>query len=123
LQTSPSSLTRAILTEPGRITLLSGHESRAEEEMGFLTVLKFAVPHAARQVQVTTRADWLPTAVQARVLQGLHDRARGPEGAGLITRGKKPETGGGRLRPRRHTLAVNRPMTGKDADRPSRKAN
>ena len=100
LQTSSSNLTRAILTETDRITLLSRHESRAEEEMGFLTVLKFAVPHAARQVQVTTRADWLPTAVQARFLQDLHDRARGPEGAGLITRAKIPETGGVRLRAR-----------------------
>ena len=100
LQTSSSNLTRAILTETDRITLLSRHESRAEEEMGFLTVLKFAVPHAARQVQVTTRADWLPTAVQARFLQELHDRARGPEGAELITRAKMPETGGVRLRAR-----------------------
>src|SRR5215468_7225045 len=81
LQTSSSNLTRAILTETDRITLLSRHESRAEEEMGFLTVLPFAVPHAARQVQVTTRTDWLPTAVQVRFLQALRDQARGPDGA------------------------------------------
>jgi LysR family transcriptional regulator, regulator for genes of the gallate degradation pathway len=84
LQTSSPNLTRAILTETDRITLLSRYESRAEQEMGFLTVLPFAVPHEARQVQVTTRADWLPTAVQARFLQALHDHARGPEGTGPV---------------------------------------
>ena len=81
LQTSSPNLTRAILTETDCITLLSQHESRAEQEMGFLTVLPFAVPHQARQVQVTTRADWLPTPVQMRFLQALHDQARRPKGA------------------------------------------
>jgi LysR family transcriptional regulator, regulator for genes of the gallate degradation pathway len=90
LQTSSPNLTRAILTETDRLTLLSRHESRAEQEMGFLTVLPFAVPRPARQVQVTTRADWLPTAVQVRFLQALHDQARSPEGAGLVSRAKVP---------------------------------
>jgi LysR family transcriptional regulator, regulator for genes of the gallate degradation pathway len=81
LQTSSPNLTRAILTETDCITLLSRHESQAEQEMGFLTVLPFTVPHRARQVQVTTRIDWLPTAVQERFLQALRDHARGPEGA------------------------------------------
>ena len=49
LQTSSPNLTRAILTETDRITLLSRYESRAEQEMGFLTVLPFAVPHPARR--------------------------------------------------------------------------
>jgi DNA-binding transcriptional LysR family regulator len=80
LQTSSPSLTRAILTETDYITLVSRRESRAEQEMGLLTVLPFAVAHRARQVQVTTRADWLPTAVQARFLKALHDQAHGPEG-------------------------------------------
>ncbi len=79
LQTSSPNLTRAILTETDCITLVSRHESGAEQEMGFLTVLPFAVPHRARQVQVTTRVDWLPTAVQARFLQALQNQARGPE--------------------------------------------
>jgi LysR family transcriptional regulator, regulator for genes of the gallate degradation pathway len=86
LQTSSPNLTRAILTETDCITLLSRHESRAEGEMGFLTVLPFAVPHQARQVQVTTRADWLPTAVQLRFLQALHDQAHSPEGAAPVSR-------------------------------------
>ena len=86
LQTSSPNLTRAILTETDRITLLSRYESRAEQEMGFLTVLPFAVPHPARKVQVTTRADWLPTVVQARFLQALHDQAHGPHGAGAVAR-------------------------------------
>lgn len=88
LQTSSPNLTRAILTETDCITLLSRHDSRAEQEMGLLTVLPFAVPHPARQVQVTTRADWLPTAVQMRFLQALHDQARGPEGARPRARAK-----------------------------------
>jgi LysR family transcriptional regulator, regulator for genes of the gallate degradation pathway len=92
LQTSSPNLTRAILTETDCITLLSRHESRAEEEMGFLTVLPFAVPHPARQVQVTTRADWLPTAVQVRFLQALHDQARGLKGARPVARAKMPGT-------------------------------
>ena len=80
LQTSSPNLTRAMLTETDCITLVSRHESQAEQEMGFLTVLPFEVPHRARQVQVTTRTDWLPTAVQVRFLQALHNQAQ-PEGA------------------------------------------
>jgi DNA-binding transcriptional LysR family regulator len=80
LQTSSPDLTRAVLTETDCLALVSRHESRAEQEMGFLTVLPFAVPHRARQVQVTTRADWLPTAAQVRFLQALHDQARGAQG-------------------------------------------
>ena len=88
LQTSSSNLTRAILTETDCLTLVSRHESRAEQEMGLLTVLPFAVPHPARQIQVTTRADWLPTAVQARFLAALHDQARGPDGVRPVARSK-----------------------------------
>jgi DNA-binding transcriptional LysR family regulator len=100
LQTSSPNLTRAILTETDRITLLSRYESRAEQEMGFLTVLPFAVPHEARQVQVTTRADWLPTAVQVRFLQALHDQAHGPKGVGPLALPKVQGAGsvGGRRR-------------------------
>jgi DNA-binding transcriptional LysR family regulator len=86
LQTSSPNLTRAILSETDSITLLPRHESRAEQEMGFLTVLPFAVPHPARQVQVTTRADWLPTALQTRFLQALHDQAVGPKGGATLKR-------------------------------------
>ena len=89
MQTSSPNLTRAILTETDRITLLSRYESRAEQEMGFLTVLPFAVPHPARQVQVTTRTDWLPTAAQARFLKALHDQAQGTEGAGALVRSRR----------------------------------
>jgi LysR family transcriptional regulator, regulator for genes of the gallate degradation pathway len=78
MQTSSPSLTRAILTETDCITLVSGYESQAEQEMGLLTVLPFEVPHRTRQVQVTTRADWLPTATQARFLQALHNQSHGP---------------------------------------------
>jgi LysR family transcriptional regulator of gallate degradation len=100
LQTSSPNLTRAILTETDRITLLSRHESRAEQEMGLLTVLPFAVPHPARQVQVTTRVDWLPTVVQSRFLQALHDQARGREGARPVARPKLLGTGSVGPRPR-----------------------
>ena len=89
LQTSSPNLTRAILTETDCITLLSRHDSRAEEEMGFLTVLPFAVPHPARQVQVTTRSDWLPTPVQARFLRALHEQA-GRVGDRLRTDRQRP---------------------------------
>jgi len=100
LQTSSPNLTRAILTETDRITLVSRHESRAEEEMGLLTVLPFAVPHPARQVQVTTRADWLPTALQERFLQALRDQAHGQEGTAPAVRPKVLATArAGRRRP------------------------
>ena len=75
LQTSSLGLTRAILSETDRITLLTHHESRAEQDMGLLTVLPVAVPHPGRHVQVTTRTDWLPTAVQVRFLEALHAQA------------------------------------------------
>lgn len=88
MQTSSPSLTRAILTETDCITLVSRNESRAEQEMGFLTVLPFEVPHRARQVQVTTRADWLPTAVQMRFLKALRNQSQGVESARPTTRAK-----------------------------------
>jgi len=75
LQTSSLGLTRAILSETDRITLLTHHESRAEQDMGLLTVLPLAVPHPGRHVQVTTRNDWLPTAVQVRFLDALQAHA------------------------------------------------
>lgn len=100
LQTNSPNLTRAILAETDRITLLSRHESRAEQEIGFLTVLPFAVPHTARQVQVTTRADWLPTAVQVRFLQALQDQARGPNGVAPLPRAKRSLNGSIGLRAR-----------------------
>jgi LysR family transcriptional regulator of gallate degradation len=80
IQTSSTNLTRAILTETDCVSLVSRFESQVEQEMGLLTVLPFVVPHPARQVQVTTRADWLPTAVQARFLTALHDQAGGLDG-------------------------------------------
>jgi LysR family transcriptional regulator, regulator for genes of the gallate degradation pathway len=86
LQTSSPNLTRAILSETDSITLLPRHESRAEQEMGFLTVLPFAVPHPARQVQVTTRADWLPTALQTRFLLALRDQAQSPKRTAMLKR-------------------------------------
>lgn len=88
IQTSSPSLTRAILTETDCITLVSRHESRAEQETGFLTVLRFEVPHRARKVQVTTRAGWLPTAVQVRFLEALRNQSRGVEGVQLAPRAK-----------------------------------
>lgn len=98
LQTSSPNLTRAILTETDCITLVSRHESRAEQEMGFLTVLPFAVPHRARQVQVTTRVDWLPTAVQARFLQALHDQAHVPQGSRSASKARLAQSAASRTR-------------------------
>jgi hypothetical protein len=76
MQTSSPNLTRALLTETDRITLLTRHESRSEEEIGFLTLLPFVVPQPGRHVQVTTRKDWLPTTVQVRFLEALQEQAR-----------------------------------------------
>jgi LysR family transcriptional regulator of gallate degradation len=75
MQTSSPNLTRALLTETDHITLLTRHESRSEEEIGFLTLLPYVVPQPRRHVQVTTRKDWLPTAVQLRFLEVLHQQA------------------------------------------------
>jgi DNA-binding transcriptional LysR family regulator len=75
LHTSSSNLTRSILTETDRVTLLTRYEASSEEAMGFLTVLPFDLPYT-RHVQVTTRTEWLPTAVQARFLKVLAEQAR-----------------------------------------------
>ena len=80
MQTSSLSLTRAILTETDCIALVSRYESQVEQAMGLLTVLPFEMPHRARQIQVTTRSDWLPTAAQVRFLQALHNQSQEVEG-------------------------------------------
>ena len=97
MQTSSPSLTRAILTETDCITLVSGYESQAEQGMGLLTVLPFEVPHRTRQVQVTTRTDWLPTAVQVRFLQALHNQSQAAEGVRPAARRKVLAAAGSRL--------------------------
>jgi LysR family transcriptional regulator of gallate degradation len=90
IQASSPSLTRAILSETNCITLVSRHEGWAEQKMGFLTVLPFEVPHRARvrQVQVTTRADWLPTSTQVLFLQALHNQSQGVLGVRPAARAK-----------------------------------
>ncbi len=75
-QTSSLELTRAILSETDRVTLLSRHEAESAEKMGNLTSVKFNMSKNGRVVQVTTRADWLPTGVQLRFLDLLREHAR-----------------------------------------------
>jgi DNA-binding transcriptional LysR family regulator len=75
-QTSSLELTRAILSETDRVTLLSRHEAESAEKMGILTSIKFNVNNIGRVVQVTTRTDWLPTGVQLRFLELLREHAR-----------------------------------------------
>jgi DNA-binding transcriptional LysR family regulator len=96
LQTSSLGLTRAVLTETDCIALVSRYESRAEQDMGLLTVLPFEVPHRARQIQVTTRADWLPTAAQERFLLTLRNQSGGAGPARPAARTRISAAGGNR---------------------------
>jgi len=68
---------RALLAASDRLTLMSRRRILYEEQQGLLAALPVALPFTARQVGVTTRANWHPTPLQGEFLAilrlQLHD--------------------------------------------------
>nr|WP_284701241.1 LysR family transcriptional regulator [Rhodoplanes tepidamans] len=61
----------AVLAESDRLSLLPRAGVASEDGPGGLASLDLPIPHPRRVVGLTTRADWLPTAVQAEFLDRL----------------------------------------------------
>lgn len=67
---------RALLAASDRLTLLSRRRILYEEQLGLLTALPVPLPFTARQVGVTTRANWHPTRLQGEFLAILRQQLR-----------------------------------------------
>jgi LysR family transcriptional regulator, regulator for genes of the gallate degradation pathway len=79
VQTSSLGIIRALLAETDRVSLLNRYEVLSEERIGVLTALPFRLADTGRAIQVTTRVDWLPTAVQLRFVELLREHAQTSE--------------------------------------------
>jgi LysR family transcriptional regulator of gallate degradation len=65
----------ADLKASDRLSLLPREYIGSDERSRWLAVLELRVPHAQRQVGLTTRRDFLPTAFQADFMARLMERA------------------------------------------------
>ena len=64
-------LIRGLLLESDRLAIMSAHQLRYEVKRGEIAVLSIAMPESARQIGVTVRAGWRPTATQEAFLRHL----------------------------------------------------
>lgn len=67
---------RGLLNETDFLTLLSPAQVAVEVEAGSLAVIGAPIPDSIRNIGVTTRLGWRPTAIQARFLELLGEAAR-----------------------------------------------
>lgn len=72
-------LMRGLLLGSDRLTLISQHQIRHEQELGLLVQLAFPVADTARPIGITLRRDWRPTPTQRRFID--HIRAAGDDAA------------------------------------------
>lgn len=76
IESSSLILIRGLLSGSDRLTLISAHQVRTEEEMGLLVQLPVGVPSLDRDIGITVRKGWRPTATQSRFMELLRDAAR-----------------------------------------------
>jgi DNA-binding transcriptional LysR family regulator len=76
IETSSLIATRGLLVESDRLTLLSERQIAIDQRAELLKVLPFPLPHTTRPIGVTTRRDWLPSAVHQYFLECLHQAAK-----------------------------------------------
>jgi LysR family transcriptional regulator of gallate degradation len=68
VETSSLILTRGLLLDSDRLTIISRHQIARELENGSLVALDFNLATTDRAIGITTRKDWTPTATQAEFL-------------------------------------------------------
>ncbi len=76
IECSSLATTRGLLQLGDRAALLSLSQVRRDVDAGQLAILAAALPGTARSIGITTRADWIPTAIQAKfasIVQRLTD--------------------------------------------------
>lgn len=71
LEVSSHSSLRALLTGSDRVAMISRRQIRYEEEAKTLCVLPIDLPDTVRQIGLTTRADWEPSAAQKLFIEQL----------------------------------------------------
>jgi len=64
-------LIRNMLAHSDRLTLISSHQIHVEMEMGLLRTLPFDLGETRRDIGLTSRRDWQPTATQVALLDAL----------------------------------------------------
>lgn len=65
--------TRGILIDSDRLTIMSAHQIQVEEERELLCRLDFDLSETPRQIGLTVRENWQPTASQLLMLQLLRE--------------------------------------------------
>jgi LysR family transcriptional regulator, regulator for genes of the gallate degradation pathway len=70
-------LVRGLLLEGEYITIISRHQVRHELDQGILVALPLPLEGNSRPIGLTFRADWKPTATQARFVALLRDAVKG----------------------------------------------
>lgn len=76
LETSSLVLLRGVLTGSDRLTILSARQALYEIEQGLLAVVPYPVEMGGRQIGLTYRRGWRPTATQAILLDHLRAAGR-----------------------------------------------
>lgn len=71
IEASSLVLIRGLLLDSNRITILSAHQTRHEQEQGLLVQLPFELGDTRRPIGLTTRKDWHPTTTQAKLVDAL----------------------------------------------------
>ena len=66
---------RGLLLEDDWLTVLAPDQVRVEREAGLIVEIGEALPHSARSIGMTIRADWLPTRAQAAMAALLSEIA------------------------------------------------
>lgn len=75
VETSSMGLTRDLLLNGDRVTLLSRDQIIFERSLDLLRVLDFPLPTSSRTIGSINRSDWLPTELQQNFLRILQDLA------------------------------------------------
>lgn len=76
IESSSLVLIRGLLLESDRLTLISTHQIRHEQQLGLLTPLAVEMPRIMRPIGLTLRRDWRPTPTQQRFLSCLQEAGR-----------------------------------------------
>jgi LysR family transcriptional regulator of gallate degradation len=67
---------RGLLVNSDRLTLMSRRQIAYEENSGLLVPLKLSLPATARPIGIATRQGWMPTTLQAELLDALRVAAK-----------------------------------------------
>ncbi|SBS30276.1 HTH-type transcriptional regulator GbpR [Marinomonas spartinae] len=73
VESSSQILTREVLLESDRLTLISAHQMEREINIGLLKILPYPLEHTRRPIGLCLRKNWLPTTTQSHFLSMLRD--------------------------------------------------